>query len=85
MSYIVARLLLARVVLTGKSEIINLDHPLRYIPSAMQYAPDINVFWTFNVKNEVRIACKLPKAQTGQIQCVRTAVAMRTRSRRASK
>jgi hypothetical protein len=56
--------------LGGKSDVIDRDHPLRYVPRAMQHPPNINVVWPLNVKHEMRIACQWPKAQTGQVQFV---------------
>ncbi len=47
---------------------ISLDHPLRYVPRSMEHAPDINVVWPLKIKDEVRITCEGPKAQTGQVQ-----------------
>ena len=44
---------------------------LRYVPRSMEHAPHINVVLPLKVKDEVRITCQGPKAQTGQIQFVR--------------
>lgn len=52
---------------------IGIVHPCRDVAQAMQYAPDIDVFGTFDVEDQVRIACQRPEAQTGKIQLVRVA------------
>lgn len=54
-----------------KSNFLDRDHPLRYVPRSMQHAPNINVIWPLNVKHKVRIVCQWPKAQTGQVQFMR--------------
>ena len=52
------------------SHAVGLLHPRRDIPLAMQHTPDIDVVWTLNIEDEVRIVRQRPGAQTGQVEFV---------------
>ena len=53
-----------------ESDIFGLLHPRRDVALAVQHAPDINLLWALDVKNEMGIARQWPEAQTGQVQFV---------------